>query len=220
MSQGGRTTDVIGFGDRDKRHGPRRAITTKASCTGDAGKDEGIGIGIKGGCTAMLLTLGPQMRGSENTRLGQGATRVVHGLMRQLVSDHIAAETERTIPAQNDSGRTVQIIFAHDPDVRITETLRSEERPLVSIEVKVGTDVSNIHNRLGEAEKSHLKAKKAGFFEFWIIIRVDVDERIARSESPTTSRFFHLDRIADSCTREHGLFSDLLGSTVGVRLQG
>ena len=108
--------------------------------------------------------------------------------------------------------------FASDPDIAITEELPSGVRPQVSIEIKGGTDISNVHNRIGEAEKSHQKAKNAGFFEFWTIIRVDVDERTAKSESPTTSHFFHLDRIADPRTREHDLFSDLLGSTVGVRV--
>ncbi len=54
------------------------------------------------------------------------------------------------------------IEFSSDPDVLITEKLQSGVRYILSIEVKGGTDASNIHNRLGEAEKSHLKAKKFG----------------------------------------------------------
>jgi len=41
---------------------------------------------------------------------------------------------------------------------------------IVAIEVKGGTDVSNAHNRAGEAEKSHTKAKGKGFRDFWTII--------------------------------------------------
>jgi hypothetical protein len=32
----------------------------------------------------------------------------------------------------------------------------------VAVEIKGGKDYSNIHNRIGEAEKSHQKAKKEG----------------------------------------------------------
>ena len=80
-----------------------------------------------------------------------------------------------------------------------------------------GTDASNIHNRIGEAEKSHQKARSRGFREFWTIIRVDVDEVTARRESPTTSHFFHLDRISDRSTAEHQRFRDLLSSLVGIQ---
>jgi hypothetical protein len=87
----------------------------------------------------------------------------------------------------------------------------------VSIEVKGGTDISNIHNRLGEAEKSHQKARNRGFFEFWTIVRCDVDPAMAARESPTTSRFFHLDRISDQKAPEHREFRDLLGSLLGIQ---
>ena len=165
-----------------------------------------------------LLTLGPQLRGSANTRIGQESTREVFVLIKQLVSAYMKETTEHTILIENDSGRKVMIEFFADPDVRITEKLQSGIRPLVSIEIKGGTDASNIHNRVGEAEKSHQKARNRGFFEFWTIIRVDVDVEMVKRESPTTSHFFHLDRITDVATQEYAQFRDLLGSLMGIRI--
>ena len=88
---------------------------------------------------------------------------------------------------------------------------------MVSIEIKGGADASNIHNRLGEAEKSHLKAKKRRCFEFWTIHRVDIDAEAARRDSPTTSHFFHLERLLESTSREHQRFRDLMASIIGIR---
>ncbi len=163
-----------------------------------------------------LLTIGPQLRGRENNQIGKGATREVFDLMMKIVSRYVKDKTERTILIENDSNRHVLIEFLSDPDIRITEKLPTGVRPLVSMEIKGGADASNIHNRLGEAEKSHQKARNLGFFEFWTITRVNVDPGVARRESPTTSRFFHLSRIMNRRTREHAEFRDLLGSLSGI----
>jgi len=163
-----------------------------------------------------LLTIGPQLRGSQNTKLGQEATKEVFELIKKILKPYLRETTERTIRIENDSGRTVLVEFFSDPDIRITEKLESHVRPLVSIEIKGGTDGSNIHNRLGEAEKSHQKAKNRGFFEFWTIIRVDVNPQTAKWESPTTSRFFHLDRINDFKSSEHRQFCDMIDSLMGI----
>jgi len=165
-----------------------------------------------------LLTLGPQLRGSENTRLGQSAAKEVFEIIHKLVKPYVKETTPRTVLLENDSHRAVMIEFFSDPDVRVTEKLPSGVRPLVSMEIKGGRDSSNIHNRLGEAEKSHQKAKNRGFFEFWTIVRVDVDPEVASRESPTTSRFFHIDRIRNPRTKEHREFRELLSSMIGVRI--
>jgi len=164
-----------------------------------------------------LLTLGPQLRGGANTKIGQDATQEVFKLIKNLSADYIKETTERTIHVVNDSKRSVMIEFFSDPDIRITEKLKSGVRPLVSIEIKGGRDASNIHNRVGEAEKSHQKAKNRGFFEFWTIIRVDVDLETVKRESPTTTHFFHIDRITKRSTKEHALFRDLLSSIISIR---
>jgi hypothetical protein len=165
-----------------------------------------------------LLTIGPQLRGSQNTKLGHDATRDVFGLIGRLAAAYIKETTARTMRIENDSGRTVMVEFFSDPDVRITEKLPSGVRPLVSMEIKGGTDVSNVHNRIGEAEKSHQKAKNLGFFEFWTILRVPVAPEVARKESPTTTHFFHLDNIMAPGHPEARKFRELLGSLMGIRV--
>lgn len=167
-----------------------------------------------------LLTIGPQLRGSVNTGLGKQATKEVYDLILSIVKPYVREKSDRRIAIENESGRTVLIEFFSDPDVRITEALESRVRPLVSIEIKGGRDFSNIHNRLGEAEKSHQKAKSRGFFEFWTIIRVDLDHAAAKRESPTTSHLFNLDRIRKPNSPDAREFSDLLASITGIRTAG
>jgi len=164
-----------------------------------------------------LLTLGPQLRGSENTRLGKAATQEVYDLIRSIVRSYLREETKRTMILENDSGRKVMVQFASDPDITIVEKLTSGVRPLVSIEIKGGGDVSNVHNRIGEAEKSHQKAKSCGFFEFWTIVRASVPEPLARKQSPTTSLFFNLDQLLREGTGERTRFCDTLSSMIGIR---
>ena len=164
-----------------------------------------------------LLTIGPQLRGSRNTQIGSAATQEVYNLIRDIVSPYLRQSTSRVLEVENAAGRTVLIEFFSDPDIRITEVIDSMVRPLVSIEIKGGTDASNIHNRLGEAEKSHQKAKQRGFFEFWTILRVAIDYDYAKGESPTTSQFFHLDRLTDPSSPEGQQFRRLLISLVGIR---
>lgn len=164
-----------------------------------------------------LLTLGPLLRGSENTRIGKEATREVYDLINQLVRTYIVEQSVHTMTIENDSKRMVFVEFFSDPDIRITCKMESEIRPLVSVEIKGGTDASNIHNRIGEAEKSHQKAKGRGFLEFWTIIRVDVDTELAKRESPTTSHFFHLDQILDESSEVRQQFTDHLMSILGIQ---
>ncbi|MHB0875475.1 MAG: XcyI family restriction endonuclease [Anaerolineae bacterium] len=166
-----------------------------------------------------LLTLGPQLRGSRNTRLGQDATEEVFALIQRIVARNTVDVTGRSLTLVNDSGRQVLVEFLSDPDVRIVELLPMGKRPLVSIEIKGGGDRSNVHNRLGEAEKSHQKARQRGFFEFWTIVRARVSLTQARAESPTTTHFFDLDAIADPLSTEHRHFRELMGSLIGMRVE-
>lgn len=167
-----------------------------------------------------LLTVGPQLRGSENTRIGQSASKCVFDLIRGLVESWLVETTLRTLIIRNASGRRVMVEFASDPDVSIIEKLPTDVRRLVSMEIKGGKDVSNIHNRLGEAEKSHQKARARGFFEFWTIINVPMTLEAARMESPTTGLLFMLDDILAPSSSEHARFRDLLASVIGIRTGG
>jgi hypothetical protein len=165
-----------------------------------------------------LLTVGPQFRGSMNNKYGQVATEKTFSIIKDLLRNYILSSTPTSIEIKNDSGRLVMIQFSSDPDIAVTEKLPSGSRGLISIEIKGGKDFSNIHNRIGEAEKSHQKAKQRGYFEFMTIISVDIDYSILRKESPTTSHFFHLDKIPEFGSDEAQRFKDILSSVLGVNI--
>ncbi|MCX5976090.1 MAG: XcyI family restriction endonuclease [Coprothermobacterota bacterium] len=166
-----------------------------------------------------LLTLGPQLRGGILNALGSVATRKVFDLIQSLLAAEAVAEGERSLAVRNAAGRSVRIEFSADPDICIREELPSGRfRNLVAIEIKGGRDYSNVHNRIGEAEKSHQKAKKDGYTECWTIVGVaDLPIDLARKESPTTDRFYHLDRIADATSAEGEDFRESLLSRLGIR---
>jgi hypothetical protein len=144
-----------------------------------------------------LLTLGPQFRGGRNTRIGSAADTKVFEIFRDAVKFASPTVTGRLISVKGKSGNEIVIQFGSDPDVRIEER-KPGCRKILAAEIKGGTDVSNLHNRLGEAEKSHLKAKKEGFPECWTILHFKgFDLAKARSESPTTDLFYDIVKIAD-----------------------
>ena len=165
-----------------------------------------------------MLTLGPQLRGGLNTEFGKNASEIVFKMLKSLVAPYLKNETNRELIIQNDSRRIVTIEFSSDPDISIIEKIGLTSRPLVSIEIKGGKDKSNIHNRIGEAEKSHQKAKGQNFFEFWTMLRVDLDYAHAKRESPTTTRFFNIDHIQDPNHEEYQLFRDLLSSLLSIQI--
>jgi hypothetical protein len=180
-----------------------------------------IGIGIVS--ELQLLTLGAQFRGSGNVRLGRDAIDQFVNLLSVLLEPYHPTIKGRKITLKNDSKLPVEVRFASDPDVSITQQLKSQQRKLVAIELKGGTDVSNVWNRLGEAEKSHQSARHAGFNELWTVLRVDVVSdpialKKAREKSPSTTHFFYLDKIMDGTTDEGRTFRQLLGSIMGVTL--
>jgi len=166
-----------------------------------------------------LLTLGPQLRGGTLNILGSRANRKVFDLINSLLADESVAEGERSLELRNAAGRSVRVEFAADPDICIREKLPSGRfRNLVAIEIKGGKDFSNIHNRIGEAEKSHQKARKEGYVECWTMVGVaQLDLDLARRESPTTDRFYRIDEIADLSSDEAKDFRENLLSRIGIR---
>jgi hypothetical protein len=165
-----------------------------------------------------LLTVGPQLRGGVLNTLGSRATRRVFDLIDSLVTNAVISSSQKSFKLQNAAGRVVRVEFASDPDICIREELPSgRSRNLVAIEIKGGKDYSNIHNRIGEAEKSHQKARKEGFVECWTIVGIsDLNMELAKKESPTTDRFYHLDRLADEASEEFDDFRENLLSRVGI----
>jgi hypothetical protein len=172
-----------------------------------------------------MLTLGTQFRGSKNVRLGQEAIDQFFNLLTVMLEPYKPTIKGRTITLKNDSKLPVELRCGSDPDVSVTQQLKSQKRKLVAIEIKGGTDVSNVWNRLGEAEKSHQTARHQGFNELWTVLRVDVVTdpntlKKARENSPSTTHFFYLDKILDGTTEEGKRFRQLLGSVMGATMPG
>ena len=110
------------------------------------------------------------------------------------------------------------IKLAADPDIVLQEEMESDVyRDIIAIEVKSGTDFSNIHNRIGEAEKSHQKARQAGFVECWTIVNVDrIDLEMAQRESPSTNRFYRISELTKGVGVEFLDFRSRIVSLVGI----
>ena len=161
-----------------------------------------------------LLTLGSQFQGSNNNRIGQAATAEVFLAVKEIVSDHIVDESETEIVVLNSAGRKVHIKLAADPDVRFLEEFDEELRPRLAIEIKGGTDRSNAHNRAGEAEKSHQKAKALGYPECWTVIaKKGLDPKVLEGDSPTTNLWFD---AAHVLAREGGDWDQFQTRLVGI----
>jgi hypothetical protein len=165
-----------------------------------------------------LLTLGPQLRGSNNTRIGKLANQAVFELIHGIVAHAVKRETPTRIELRNASQRKVVIAFSADPDIIVVEEAsRKSRRNIVAIEIKGGGDQSNIWNRLGEAEKSHQTARQHGFVEFWTIYNVpNLDLAKAREKSPTTNRFYNLRDLLAHQSEHLDDFHDRLVSSVGI----
>jgi hypothetical protein len=165
-----------------------------------------------------LLTLGPQFRGSRNVFLGSEAIRSVFALVKSIVVDNIAEESETHLLIVNAAARAYRIEFAPDPDIAIRQLLAGGSyRNRISIEVKGGTDYSNIHNRLGEAEKTHQKARAEGYTQFWTVVNVEnIDPATWKRETPTTNELFYLGQILNARHLEHSRFKEYLISELGL----
>jgi hypothetical protein len=166
-----------------------------------------------------LLTLGPQLRGSHNTRIGKAANEAVFKIIENIVHHALSESSDTRLELSNASGRPVSIAFSADPDISITEGISAKTiKSVVAIEIKGGADKSNIWNRLGEAEKSHQSAKHRGFVEFWTIYNVpDLDLGKAKEKSPTTTRFYSLIELSDGTSDAFADFRDRLVSLVGIK---
>lgn len=177
---------------------------------------EGLGVNLVR--DLQVLTLGAQLRGSRLNEIGKAAVGVVFKRVREAIPDsNMLSESLTSIVLTNAASRQVTISFSSDPDIAVVERLSpTTETQTLAIEVKGGTDVSNIHNRLGEAEKSHQKARNKGFREFWTIINVDVNPATAAEETPTTNKFFNLSRIIDPGDAEWERFRDELAGRLGL----
>jgi len=165
-----------------------------------------------------LLTLGPQLRGGANVKRGAVGIQAVFKVIEDIVGTSEPSMGTQEIEIVNAAGRTVLIQFASDPDIVIQEKMPTDFRKLIAIEVKGGMDFSNIHNRIGEAEKSHQKAKRNGFVECWTVVNVDkFDAAIAKHESPTTNRFYRIADLVSGKGDAYQDFRDRIISLTGIK---
>lgn len=164
-----------------------------------------------------LLTLGGTFQGSRNVEIGQLATRGVFQVIRDLIGSYIRDETDTHLSVENAAGRTVSILFGADPDIRIDTEIRGVTEPILVMEIKGGLDRSNVHNRAGEAEKSHLKAKRDGYQNRWTIISLTgVKETVVEQESPSTTLVVDLLQILAESGRDYERFKSQLLHLIGL----
>ena len=157
----------------------------------------GLGNGVGSSTVSdelCLLTLGAQFRGSANNIRGSDGIKAVVAVLNAVFEAEIVETRKNLLLVRNFAGRTVKVEIATDPDVLIrTEMGDGTDRLVVAIEVKAGEDHSNIWNRVGEAEKSHLKIRGGGVAECWTIINdPQAAEEKLRQQSPSTNRFYQL----------------------------
>ncbi|MCF6287574.1 MAG: XcyI family restriction endonuclease [Candidatus Hydrogenedentes bacterium] len=165
-----------------------------------------------------LLTLGPQLRGGENVKKGITAINTVFDVIHDIVREHANTTETNKIALTNAAGRKVTIQFSPDPDIVIREEMSGGGyREIIAIEVKGGTDFSNIHNRIGEAEKSHQKACERGFVECWTVVNVpQMDTKMAHQESPSTDRFYNIEAISAGVGEEYTDFKNRIIGATGI----
>jgi len=166
-----------------------------------------------------LITLGSFFQGQNNVAIGKQATKDVFLAVADIVKPFIVARDERSLTVKNASGRVVRITLASDPDIRIEEEYGEKSDAKVAIEIKGGTDFSNVHNRAGEAEKSQQKARGKGYRDFWTIIALKgVDMRTLRGESPTTTSWFDVAEVLGRQGTSWDEFQNRIANAVGIPL--
>lgn len=170
-----------------------------------------------------IMSLGVQVWGSRNNKIGEEATDDVYFLILEIVQKYVTASKDsKMIELTNAAGRKVTITFASNPDVTIVEEMSATiTNKSIAIEIKGGQDEANIHNRTGEAEKSHQTARSGSdhekFTEFWTIVNVDgYDLAKAKVESPTTNRFYLLSSLKERTGEQYEDFKARIASCTGI----
>lgn len=166
-----------------------------------------------------LITYGTQLRGSYNVKKGSDGIDIVFNVIIDVLKSRTTSVSDKQIALVNASRRKVVIEFAPDPDIVVKEEMENGEwRKILAIEVKAGEDYSNIHNRIGEAEKSHQKAKAQRFTECWTIVNVDnFNGPLAKKESPSTDIFYKIADLKNRGSAEYIDFRSRLKSLAGIK---
>lgn len=167
-----------------------------------------------------LLTFGSQLQGSNNTQIGKKAMQEIFIAITEILGKSVKKKEPKRLTLENAAGRTVLVSLSHDPDVSVQEMVEDRVHNKVAIEVKGGTDVSNAHNRAGEAEKSHLKARQKGFKDFWTIIsKTGLEMFKLKQESQTTTEWFDVTELLERKGKDWEDFRQRLAGAVGIPLK-
>ena len=168
----------------------------------------------------ILLTLGAQFSGSHRARKGLRKATEVYEIIKETFPEHLKEwdDDNKQLKLENNKGRTVLVIFSSDPDVIVKERVDPGNfRNLLVIEIKGGSDRSNIHNRLGEAEKSHGKIVD-DYDERWTLINVEgISKEVLKQETPSTTQSFVLDKLKDKESEEYKAFKEQLGAILQIQ---
>ena len=104
-----------------------------------------------------------------------------------------------------------------DPDVVIREDFGTSSEYKAAIEIKGGTDYSNVHNRAGEAEKSHAKAIHDGAGTCWTIIDLrGADMSRLRTESTSTREWIDLTEVLNRKGTTWDRLTQITRSAMGI----
>lgn len=163
-----------------------------------------------------VMTLGQRFQGANNNIIGQEATKGVFRGIKDIVHTHIVDEDETTVTIRNPLGVTFRLVLASDPDVRIQEVSAQGTINRLALEIKGGADASNQFNRIGEAEKSHIKAKAEGYRDFWTVIRTNTLEAAAQKQSPTTMAWFDVVQVLGQDGPDWVRFASEIAHVTGV----
>lgn len=190
--------------ERENRMSPAAQSALGAFCMGINEAISDLVQGIPSGSLSRdieqlpLMSLGSQADGSWRNQIGQRATKGVFEALKAVIKSRNVTYTDLgdTLEVVNASGRTVTLALAADPDVVIREEVNSQTLVKAAIEIKGGVDYSNVHNRAGEAEKSHQKARARNAQDFWTVISLArVDRTQLAAESPTTRQWFDVEEV-------------------------
>ncbi len=168
-----------------------------------------------------LLTLGAQFQGANNNRIGQQATRDIFLVIAKIAERAIESRTETRLYLRDSAGNKVVVTLASDPDVRIQLQQGSVAINKLAIEIKGGTDRSNAHNRAGEAEKSHQKARQQGFPECWtLIFKKGLAMDKLKQGSPSTNHWFDVAQVLAETGKDWVEFRSRLAVALGIPVKG
>ena len=161
-----------------------------------------------------VMTLGAYADGAWRNIVGRrSAESVFHAVKNIFLVRKTQVEVSglKNFVFTNKRGKRIEIFVDSDPDLGVVEDGALKR---LCVEIKGGQDVSNIHNRAGEAEKSHQKARALGWRNTWTLIALSglSSEQLMnlKTESPSTSRWFDVNEVCAERGRSYEEFKGAL----------